>query len=171
MTTYADRAAVHTAASPPPGATAPPSPGPSGALPPEAPTPDPAQERAGSASLGDLVSEITDDISQLVRDEIELAKAEIKQEAGKAGKAGGMLAGAGYAGHLVLLLASLTVVFALGNVMDLAWAALIVTVLWATAGAVLYSTGRKRLKAVRLKPEQTLETLKEDAAWARHPTN
>ncbi|PBC69899.1 hypothetical protein BX265_7267 [Streptomyces sp. TLI_235] len=53
-----------------------------------------------------------------------------------------MLAGAGYAGHLVLVLASLTVVFALGNVMNLAWAALIVTVVWAVTGAVLYRAGR-----------------------------
>jgi len=82
-----------------------------------------------------------------------------------------MLAGAGYAGHLVMVLASFTVVFALGNVMNLAWAALIVTALWGAAGAVLYTSGRKRLKAVRLTPEQTIETLKEDAAWARHPTS
>ena len=137
------------------------------------PPPEPAAARPDGTgeSLGDLIGEITGDLSKLVRDEIELAKAEIKQEAGKAGKASGMLAGAGYAGHLVLVLASLTLVFALGNVMNLAWAALIVTALWAVAGAVLYSTGRKRLKEVRLKPEQTLETLKEDAAWARHPTS
>ena len=126
---------------------------------------------AGAESLGDLIGEITSDLSRLVRDEIDLAKAEIKQEAGKAGRASGMLAGAGYAGHLVLVLASLTLVLALGNVMDPAWAALIVTVLWAVVGAVLYSTGRKRLRDVRLRPEQTMETLKEDAAWVRHPTS
>ncbi|MEV8100296.1 phage holin family protein, partial [Kitasatospora sp. NPDC085879] len=89
-----------------------------------------------------LIGEITSDLGQLVRDEIDLAKAEITQEASKAGKASGMLAGAGYAGHLVLVLASLTVVFALGNVMNLAWAALIVTVVWAVTGAVLYRAGR-----------------------------
>lgn len=122
-------------------------------------------------SLGDLVGEIGSDLSQLVRDEIELAKAEIKQESTKAGKAFGMLGGAGYAGHLVLLMGSLTVMFALANVMDLAWAALIVTAVWAVAGAVLYTTGRARLRAVHVKPEQTVQTLKEDAQWARHPTS
>ncbi|MFE2914801.1 phage holin family protein [Kitasatospora indigofera] len=127
--------------------------------------------RSDGESLGDLISDITTDLSRLVRDEIDLAKAEIKQETAKAGKASGMLAGAGYAGHLMLVLASLTLVFALGNAMNLAWAALIVTLLWAAAGAVLYSTGRKRLKDVQFKPEQTLQTLKEDAAWARHPTS
>jgi hypothetical protein len=122
-------------------------------------------------SIGDLVGEIGKDLSQLVRDEIELAKAEIKQESAKAGKAVGMLGGAGYAGHVVLLFGSLTLVFALANVMDAAWAALIVTALWGAAGGVLYAMGRKRLRAVNLKPEQTVETLKEDAQWARHPTS
>ncbi|MET7685897.1 phage holin family protein [Streptomyces sp. NPDC005423] len=126
---------------------------------------------ADEPSLGDLFSDISSDLAQLVRNEIDLAKAELKQESVKAGKAGGMLAGAGYAGHLVLLLASLTVVFALGNVMDLAWAALIVTAIWAIAAAVLYVNGRKRLRTVNMKPDQTVETLKEDAKWARNPTS
>ncbi|MFJ6087751.1 phage holin family protein [Streptomyces sp. NPDC092369] len=126
---------------------------------------------AAEPSLGDLISDISNDLSQLVRSEIDLAKAELKQESMKAGKAGGMLAGAGYAVHLVILLASLTVVFALDNVMDLAWAALIVTAVWAVAAAILYVNGRKRLRAVNLKPDQTVETLKEDARWARNPTS
>ncbi|MCG6494313.1 phage holin family protein [Kitasatospora sp. A2-31] len=147
-------------------------PGPAG--PPPNPPPVPTAGGPGeptAESLGDLISDITDDVGRLVRSEIELAKAELKQEAGKAGKASGMLAGAGYAGHLVLLLGSLTLVFALGNVMNLAWAALLVTAVWAIVGALLYTAGRRRLKEVRLAPEQTLETLKEDAAWARHPTS
>ncbi|MGV9884901.1 phage holin family protein [Streptomyces sp. NPDC003006] len=131
----------------------------------------PRSAKPDEPSIGDLLSEISTDLSQLVRDEIELAKAEIKQESTKAGKAFGMLGGAGYAGHLVLLLGSLTVIFALANVMDIAWAALIVTAVWAVVAAVLYSTGRKRLRTVNLKPEQTVETLKEDAQWARHPTS
>ncbi|MFD3547941.1 phage holin family protein [Streptomyces sp. NPDC058655] len=131
----------------------------------------PPSPGAVEPSIGDLIGEIGQDLSRLVRDEIELAKAEIKQESAKAGKAVGMLGGAGYAGHVALLFASLTVVFALANVMDIAWAALIVTALWAVVGAVLYSMGRKRLRAVNLKPEQTVETLKEDARWARHPMN
>lgn len=122
-------------------------------------------------SIGELLSEISTDVSQLVRDEIELAKAEIKQESSKAGKAVGMLGGAGYAGHLVLLLGSLTAIFALAHVVDIAWAALIITAVWAVIAAVLYTTGRKRLRTVNLKPERTVESLKEDAQWARHPTS
>ncbi|MBM7170035.1 phage holin family protein [Streptomyces sp. G44] len=131
----------------------------------------PRSARSDDPSIGDLLGEISTDLSQLVRDEIELAKAEIKQESTKAGKAFGMLGGAGYAGHLAVLLGSLTVIFALAHVMDIAWAALIVTAVWAVVAAVLYSTGRKRLRTVNLKPEQTVETLKEDARWARHPTS
>ncbi|WP_234381641.1 MULTISPECIES: phage holin family protein [unclassified Streptomyces] len=122
-------------------------------------------------SVGDLLSEISADVSRLVRDEIELAKAEIKQESTKAGKAVGMLGGAGYAGHVVVLMGSLTAIFALAHAVDIAWAALIVTAVWAVVAAVLYTTGRKRLRGVNLKPERTVESLKEDARWARHPTS
>lgn len=121
-------------------------------------------------SLGDLVSELTGDLSKLMRQELELAKAELRQEAAKAGKATGMLAAAGFAGYLTTVLLSLALVFALGAVMPLGWAALIVAALWGIAGAVLYSTGRAKLRTVNPKPERTVETLKEDAEWAKHPT-
>ncbi|MER7722606.1 phage holin family protein [Streptomyces sp. NPDC096323] len=122
---------------------------------------------AADPSVGELVGEISDDFSRLVRSEIDLAKAEVKQEATRAGKAGGMLAGSGYAGHLVLLTGSLAAIFGLAHVVDLAWAALIVTAVWALVGAVLFAVGRTRMRAVRVKPERTAETLKEDAQWVR----
>ncbi|MFE9933647.1 phage holin family protein [Streptomyces sp. NPDC005533] len=131
----------------------------------------PSPATATEPSLGELVGEISQDLSQLVRDEIELAKAEMKQESTKAGKAVGMLGGAGYAGHVALLFGSLAVVFALANVMDPAWSALIVTAMWAVVGGVLYAKGRERLRTVNLKPEQTMDTLKEDARWVRHLTS
>ena len=121
-------------------------------------------------SLGDLVSELTGDLSKLMRQELELAKAEIRQEAGKAGKATGMLAAAGFAGYLTTVLLSFALVFALGAVMPLGWAALIVAALWGIAGAVLYTSGRAKLRTVNPKPERTVDTLKEDAEWAKHPT-
>jgi len=123
-----------------------------------------------SESLGDLVSELTADLSKLMRQELELAKAEIRQEAAKAGKATGMLAAAGFAAYLTTVLLSLALVFALGAIMPLGWAALIVAALWGLAGAVLYTSGRARLRTVNPKPERTVETLKEDAEWAKHPT-
>ncbi|MFD4030065.1 phage holin family protein [Streptomyces sp. NPDC058637] len=117
------------------------------------------------------MGDISDDLTQLVRGEIELAKAEIKQEATRAGKAGGMLAGSGYAGHLALLMGSLAAIFGLAHVVDLAWAALIVTGIWAMVAGALFVMGRKRMRAVQMKPERTAETLKEDARWARTRTN
>ncbi|GAA3462633.1 phage holin family protein [Saccharothrix longispora] len=135
-------------------------------------TPEPHAQAQGQeeASLGQLVGELTEDLSRLMRQELELAKAEIRQEASKAGKAAGMLGAAGFAGYMAVILLSFALVFALGAVMPLGWAALIVGALWGIGGFALYSTGRKQLKTVSPKPERTIETLKEDAEWARHPT-
>jgi hypothetical protein len=127
-------------------------------------------ERGSDASIGQLIGDISDDLSRLFRQELELAKAELRQEAGKAGKAAGMLGGAGFAGWMTALLLSFALVYALGNVMDLGWAALIVAVVWGIAGAVLYANGRRKLRAVSPVPEQTVETLKEDARWLKNPT-
>jgi nitrate/nitrite transporter NarK len=99
-------------------------------------------------------------LSTLMRQEVELAKAELKQSATKAGKGGGMLAGAGVAGHFVLLFLSLALMFALGALMPLGWAAVIVAVIWAIIAAVLASIGRKNLKQIQGMP-QTGETLSE----------
>ncbi|WP_447007549.1 phage holin family protein [Saccharothrix isguenensis] len=129
-----------------------------------------APQTGDEPSLGELVGELTSDLSRLMRQELELAKAEIRQEAGKAGKAAGMLGAAGFAGYMTAVLLSLALVFALASFMGLGWAALVVAVLWAIAGAILFSTGRARLREVSPKPERTIETLKEDAEWARHPT-
>jgi hypothetical protein len=121
-------------------------------------------------SVGDLLSEVAGDVTRLFRQELALAKAELKEEAGKAGKAAGMLSAAGVAGHLVAVLVSFALVFALGAVIPLGWAALIVAVLWAVIGAVLYSSGRSRLRTVSPVPRQTVESIKEDMEWLRNPT-
>ena len=112
-------------------------------------------------SVGDLISEVSNDLSTLMRQELALAKAEVKAEATKTGKAAGMLGGAGFAGYMVALFVSIALWWALANGMDEGWAALIVAALWAVVGAVLYSMGRARLKAVHPKPERTVQTLKE----------
>jgi len=118
-------------------------------------------------SIGNLVSQVAGDVSTLFRQEVALAKEELKAEAAKAGKAGGMLAGAGFAGYMVAVLLSLALVFALGAVMPLGWAAVIVAVIWAIVGGVLYAVGRNRMKDVDPVPRQTVETLREDAQWVR----
>ena len=121
-------------------------------------------------SVGQLISDISDDLSKLMRQEVELAKAEVRQEAGKAARAAGMLGGAGFAGYMTALLLTLALVAALSNVMDPGWAALIVAAGWAVIGAVLYVTGRQRLRTVSPVPRQTVDTLKEDAQWLKNPT-
>lgn len=126
--------------------------------------------RDDDRSVGELVSAVTSDVQTLFRQEVELAKIEVQQEAKAAGKAAGMFGGAGFAGYMVAVFGSLAAVFGLANVMDAGWAALIVTGVWAVVGAVLYVMGRSRMRTVSPTPEQTVETLKEDAKWARHPT-
>jgi hypothetical protein len=118
-------------------------------------------------SIGNLIGQVAGDVSTLFRQEVALAKAELKEEAAKAGKAGGMLAGAGFAGYMVAVLLSLALVLALGDVMPDGWAAVIVAVAWAVVGGVLYTVGRNRMKNVDPVPRQTVETLREDAQWVR----
>jgi hypothetical protein len=135
-----------------------------------APYPDRTDPDPGDTTVGQLIGDISNDLSRLFRQEVELAKAEVKQEAAKAGKAAGLLGGAGFAGYLAVVLLSFALVFGLANVMDAGWAALIVAVIWAVVGAALYATGRKRLKTVDPVPHRTVDTIKEDAQWTKNPT-
>ncbi len=118
-------------------------------------------------SVGRIVSQLTSDLGQLTRQELALAKAELQVEAKKAGKGAGLLGGAAFAGWMVALFVSLTVMWALDEAMDLVWAALIVAVVWAVVAAVLAMTGRKELREVDPTPDQTVESLKEDAKWLK----
>lgn len=125
-----------------------------------APPPSAAHAKADNTSLGDLLGEVTRDLSTLMRQEVELAKAELKESASKAGRGGGMLAGAGVAGHFVLLFLSIALWIALGGLMGLGWSAVVVAVIWGVIAAVLASVGRRELKTVKGMP-QTAETLQE----------
>jgi hypothetical protein len=123
--------------------------------------PDVTGPEMSAASVGDLVGRVTQDLSTLMRQEFDLAKAEIRREIRKSGKAAGMFGGAGFAGYMVLLFGSIAVWWGLANVMDQSWAALIVAAVWAVIGVVLYTAGRDRIKQVNPKPERTVETVKE----------
>ena len=124
------------------------------------PPPSAAHMKADNASLGELLGDVTRDLSTLMRQEVELAKAELKQSTSRAGKGAGMLAGAGVSGHFVLLFLSLALMWALGAIMPLGWSALIVAVIWAIIAAILASVGSKELKQIKGLP-QTGETLSE----------
>jgi hypothetical protein len=112
-------------------------------------------------SVGELISEVTTDLTTLMRQELELAKAELKQEATSAGKAAGMLGGAGFAGYLAVLFLSVALWAALANGMDEGWAALIVAALWAVVAAVLAVVGRARMRRINPKPERTVQTIQQ----------
>ena len=133
------------------------------ATPPTQSTPQAGDQR----SLGDIVGDVAEDLSTLVKQELELARTELKQEAAKAGKGAGMLGGAGLAALLFLVFLSLTLTFLLDNWMPLELAALIVTAVWAAVAAVLAARGRSELKRTNPQLPKTQQTLKEDATWAR----
>ena len=98
---------------------------------------------------------------------MELAKVEMKEEAVKAGRAGGMLGGAAAAGDLALILLAFAAAWGLAELVDAGWAFLIVGVVVGAIAAVLARVGQQKLSEVNPVPEQTVETLKEDARWAR----
>jgi hypothetical protein len=110
-------------------------------------------------SLGELFAEVSRDLSTLVRQEIELAKAEATTSAKRAGKGAGMLGGAGYAGHLTVLFLSIALWWGLGALIGRGWSALVVAVIWGIVAAVLYSRGRKELDRTPGMP-QTADTVK-----------
>jgi hypothetical protein len=118
---------------------------------------DPAHVVSGR-SLGDLMGHVAEDLSTLMRQEIQLAKAELRQEGSKAGKAAGLLTAAGVGGFLVLFFLSFALWGGLANVMDQGWAALIVAIIWGVIAAVLYRSGRSHLRQVN-GLTQTTETM------------
>ncbi|MFC8682474.1 phage holin family protein [Microbacterium ureisolvens] len=123
--------------------------------------PTPSQQKAAETSLGELVGEVSRDLSELMRKELELAKAELSESAKRAGKGAGLLGGAGYAGSMAVLFLSIALWWGLGDLLDsLGWSAVIVAVIWAIIAGILFAIGRNRLKSVQGAP-QTVETVKE----------
>jgi hypothetical protein len=126
--------------------------------------PSPVQE---TRSVGEIVSDISSNMSTLIRQEMDLAKNEMKQEVSKLGKGAGMFGGAGVAGLLTLFFLSLALTYLLDNWMPVELAALIVAVLWGIAAAVLAMRGRKEIKEANPQLPTTQQTLKEDVQWAK----
>lgn len=120
-------------------------------------------------SLGEIVSDISTDMSTLIRQEMDLAKTEMKQEVSKLGKGVGMLGGAGLAGHFTLFFLSFALVYLLDNWMPVELSALIVALLWGVAAAVLALRGRKEIQEANPQLPTTQQTLKEDVQWAKTP--
>ena len=126
--------------------------------------------KASDASLGELVATATRDLSSLMRQEVELAKVEIKRDVMAAGKGAGMFGGAGIAALFGLLFVSISAAYGIEWLgVPLGCSFFAVGALYLLAAAVLAVTGKKSLAGVKA-PEKTIETLKDDAAWAKHPT-
>jgi Flp pilus assembly protein TadB len=124
------------------------------------PPPSEAEQRAANNSVGELLSDVTRNLSTLMRQEVALAKAELTESGKNAGKGAGMFAGAAVGGHFVLLFLSLALMWGLDALMPIGWAAVIVAVIWGIIAAVLAARGKKEMKQIRGLPT-TAETMKE----------
>ena len=119
--------------------------------------------------VGDLVKQLAGQTSTLVRQEIDLAKAEMSEKASVAGKGAGLLSGAAVVGLLAAGALTAFLILLLSEAMDAWLAALIVTVVMAAVAAALGLAGRNRIRAATPPvPEQTVETVKEDVEWAKN---
>ena len=110
-------------------------------------------------SVGEAFSDVAADLSTLMRQEVQLAKAELRQSATRAGKGAGILAGAGVAGHMVLLFVSVAAWWGIGNSIGHGWSALIVGSVWLIIATILGLAGRREITAVSGTP-QTVQTVK-----------
>lgn len=119
------------------------------------------------ASLGELFSRLTADLSKLVRDEVELAKVEINSAVENARTAGISIGAAGLLGLMSFVLLSFAAAWGLAEIVPAGFAFLIIGGVYGIVALVLAVVARRRLKAVKPVPEQTVETLKEDVAWAK----
>src|ERR1700712_1054423 len=113
----------------------------------------PPEEKAATTSLGDLLSGVSEDISTLFRQEVELAKAELTQSAKRAGKGAGMFGGAGVTALFALLFLSIAAWWALGYLIGNAWSGLVVAVIYAIVALILFLRGRAAIKSVRGAPK------------------
>ncbi|MCW2753152.1 MAG: hypothetical protein JWQ32_563 [Marmoricola sp.] len=138
--------------------------GPEGALPDQ-------RDWDETRSMGAIVSDISSSLSDLVHQELDLAKAELKVEATTAAKGAGMFGGAGVAGFLTLFFLTFALIYGLGDVMPLGVAALIAGLLWGAAAAALALIGKNRIHEVNPQLPKTAQTLKEDVQWAKAQKN
>ena len=125
------------------------------------------QQSRDDRSLGELFSELSRQTSTLIRQEVALAKAEMKQKGTEVGKDVGMMAAGGALAYAGLLALIATAIIALAYFIPWWLSALIVSVVVLGAGGLLLQRGLSALKQTSMAPEQTIETLKEDKEWAK----
>jgi hypothetical protein len=118
-------------------------------------------------SIGSLLSGLLKDLQELVRGEISLARAEVRDDVATASKGAATLAGSALIGVTGFIFAMLAVTYLLNQEMRMWIAAGIVGLSLLVIAAILFFIGKRKLGASNLKPDQTIESLKEDREWAR----
>lgn len=122
--------------------------------------------RGGADSLGSIVSGIVEDLQHIVRGEVQLAKTELKEEAGQMGKGAGLAGAGALIGLVGFIFLMLGVTYLLNTWMRMWLAAGLVGVVLLIIAAILASSGKSKIQDANLKPEQTIDSLKEDQEWA-----
>jgi nucleoside permease NupC len=115
--------------------------------------------------LGQLFSELSEETSMLVRQEVQLAKVEIMQKVQKAGKDVALIVGGGLVAYTGVLALVAALILVLANWMAPWLAAFLVGALFVIVAAVLIVTGLNDLKEMNLTPQRTVATIKEDKEW------
>lgn len=118
-------------------------------------------------TLGELFAELSRETSTLVKQEVELAKTEMSQKASRFGKHAGLIAAGGFVAYMALFGVMITLIALLSLELPTWVAALIVSLVFAGVGYFLIQRGLNGLKQTNLTPERTIQTLKEDARWAK----
>jgi len=125
------------------------------------------ERQTDNRSLGELFTELANETTTLVRQEIQLAKTEMTQKATRAGKDVGMIGAGGALAYAGLLAVIAAVIIGLGQLIPMWLSALIVGLVIVGVGYVMIQRGLSELKRIDPTPRQTLETLKEDKEWVK----
>jgi uncharacterized membrane protein YqjE len=131
-------------------------------------------ERSGATpserSAADVLKDIVGNVQEIIRSEVRLARAEIREDTTQLMKAGTVLAAGALLGLYALLFLFIALMYGLTTVLSPAVSALLVGVALAIVAGILVSAGRGRLRNVSPKPEKTIETVKENIEWLKGQT-
>jgi uncharacterized membrane protein YqjE len=131
----------------------------------------PTQAGPADKPIGELIADMTAQVSDLLRKEMELAVVELREEMKQAAKAGGMLSGGALSGYLALLFGSFAVAWFLDRRLPRPLAFGLVAAMHGATAATLLKMGQEEIRRVDPVPTQTVETLKENVDWAKAQTS
>jgi uncharacterized membrane protein YqjE len=122
---------------------------------------------AGDRSLTQLLQDILRNVQEIIRSEVDLAKAEVREEASKAVSSALWVIAGGVAALFALLFVLWTIVYALALVWPIWSAALLIAAVLAVTASVLLVIGVRRVRRVHPTPERTMESIKENVEWVK----